>query len=87
MKQQLVTISYDEKTKRHTLWGSSGGQLEFVSKRLEMIEGIPHLILRFTDHDIQATHGLEGCEHIGKDLIEGQFYEVEIPVADYGDIG
>jgi len=80
-KQDLpLNLSYDKETKRFSLWGMSGGQLEFVSKRLEMRGNTPFIVLRFTDHDVQAIKDFSILE----ELAEGEFYEIEIPVAEYG---
>lgn len=63
------------------LFGNSGGQLEFVSLRTEMRQTksawgggwVPVVVIRFTDHDMQATK-----PHA--DLIDGEFYELEFPM-------
>ncbi|HEY9678630.1 MAG TPA: hypothetical protein V6C76_11510 [Drouetiella sp.] len=57
-----------------TLWGESGGQLEYVSQRVvwkQMGEKYePQMELTFTDHDVQVTH--EG---------DDRFYKLIFPVA------
>lgn len=65
---------------RRKLWGCAGGELEYVSQRIEWRERPqsksgwePVMIIRFTDHDVQASPGREG-------LIDGKFYEFEFPV-------
>jgi hypothetical protein len=65
-------IKYGKDTKnRPTLWGCAGGQLEFVSMRMDWRQRqnedawYPVTIIRFTDHDAQ---------------IDDQFYELEFPV-------
>lgn len=63
------------------LWGTAGGELEFVSQRVEYRkQGTRHepvLVMRFTDHDAQAMpHDVAG-------LIDGKYYEIEFPMAAY----
>lgn len=67
------------------LWGSAGGELEFVSQRIEWRQRpsprgeqcYAVMVMRFTDHDVQATpHGIPG-------LIDGHYYELEFPLAMY----
>ena len=55
----------------NTLWGMSGGQLEFVSQRTETKDGKKVCIIRFTDHDVHWG------DH--EELIEGKYYELEFP--------
>lgn len=60
------------------LWGSAGGQLEYVSQRIEFKqwptgEYYQVMIIRFTDHDAQA-YPLD-------DLIDGKYYELSFPLA------
>lgn len=66
-----IPITYDY----HTLWGSSGGQLEYVSQKVVWKQAFNgylrcYLMVRFTDHDVQATK--EG---------EGKFYDLYFPFA------
>lgn len=69
------------------LWGAAGGELEFVSLRLSYLEREDgklerSVIIRFTDHDAAATATC--CPQ--KDLIEGRYYELELPLAaDFGE--
>lgn len=65
----------------NTLWGIAGGQLEYVSQRIKW-QPIPHtqrwqpvMVIRFTDHDCQASPN--------PNLIEGKYYELEFPLAAY----
>lgn len=62
----------------NTLWGIAGGQLEYVSQRIEMrrkggFSWEEVVIIRFTDHDVQA--------HPRPELIEGIYYELEFPLS------
>lgn len=74
----MVKIDYDVKG-NITLWGSAGGQLEFVSQRVEWRKcdatqkAVPVIVIRFTDHDAQA--------YPLNTLIEGKYYELEFPMA------
>lgn len=60
------------------LYGASGGQLEYVSQRIEWKKRensatyYPVMIVRFTDHDVQWGDR--------QNLIEGRFYELEFPI-------
>lgn len=64
-----------------TLWGCAGGQLEFISMRMEQRQDqitkrwYPVVIMRFTDHDVQATHDIPRT-----DLVDNQFYELEFTI-------
>ena len=68
-----VALDYD------TLWGSHGGQLEFVSQRIEWkphtgdIQWCAWMTFRFTDHD----QYMGGCEDAPVDKI---FYEISVPI-------
>lgn len=69
-------IAYAE----NKLWGISGGQLEYVSQRIEWRKSSSGkhskvMVIRFTDHDLQA-YALK--DH--KELIDGQYYELEFPL-------
>ena len=63
------------------LWGISGGELEYVSQRVEWRQRVKGsvepwhavMVIRFTDHDVQADDFRSG-------LIEGKYYELEIPI-------
>lgn len=66
------------------LWGQAGGELEFVSMRVgwrkrseDKYERI--VILRFTDHDVQACRGIE---YNGGAPIDKLYYEIEMPFSD-----
>lgn len=67
-------INYGDKS----LWGIAGGQLEYVSQRIEYKQNENNkkyyavMIIRFTDHDVQA-HNIDS-------LIEGKYYELEFPL-------
>ncbi len=79
MKTPTCEIYYDAQKGRWSLWGNSGGQLEYVSQRIETKqrptgEAYQVMVLRFTDHDAWSMP-VEG-------LIDGKYYEVEIPLAD-----
>lgn len=56
------------------LWGNSGGQLEYVSQRVEWERRgedlIPVMVIRFTDHDVQMT----------EENPENAYYELRFPV-------
>lgn len=86
MSDKLVTLSYDDKTKMHSLWGMSGGQLELVSQKVLIKEGRSYMVLRFTDHDVQAIKDLKDFKNPCDELVKGQFYEVEIPLSTHGDL-
>ncbi len=64
-----------------TLWGSANGQLEFCGMQF-VTEKTKHngwqkfVILRFTDHDLQAVD-LEGLQDAGLK----PFYELKFPIA------
>ena len=66
---------------KNTMYGIAGGQLEFVSQRVEWRRepdynggrSFPVIIIRFTDHDCQANPMPQ--------LIEGKYYEFEYPMA------
>lgn len=79
MSNPTCQIYWDEKTKKWSLWGNSGGQLEYVSQRIETKqrptgEVYQVMILRFTDHDAWAMP-VEG-------LVDGKYYEIEVPLAE-----
>jgi len=66
------------------LWGQAGGELEFVSMRMswrDRGDGSMErtVILRFTDHDVQACRGIEGMSGAP---IDGLYYEIEMPFSD-----
>ena len=61
----------------HRLYGHAGGQLEYVSQRLEWRESpkgrwTQLMIIRFTDHDVRSW------PH--KELLDGRYYEIEFPL-------
>jgi hypothetical protein len=65
----------------NSLWGISGGQLEYVSQRTEWRHDAdsrhyPVMVIRFTDHDVQATKDFIDNEN----LVEKQYYEFEFPL-------
>lgn len=79
MNTPTCQIFWDQKNGRWGLWGNSGGQLEYVSQRIETRqrntgEVYQVMILRFTDHDAWAVD-VPG-------LIEGKYYEIEVPLAE-----
>ena len=62
-----------------SLWGSSGGQLEFVSQKVvtkKRSDGsfVVMMILRFTDHDVRHSPN--------ENLIDGKYYEIEVPICE-----
>lgn len=69
------------------LWGMSGGQLEYVSQRIEVRKRVSKgetmtatvyynvMVIRFTDHD----HCRDKPEE-NSDLVEGKYYEFEFPI-------
>lgn len=64
-----------------TLWGRAGGQLEYVSQRVEFrhnpaIPGryLPVMVVRFTDHD----HAVSPSD----ELVDGRFYDIEFPISE-----
>lgn len=66
----------------HKLWGMAGGQLEYVSQKLEWrkLEGdsgrwYQVMVIRFTDHDLRA-HPL----NTDKELVDGIYYDLEFPI-------
>lgn len=65
-------IEYSDKK----LWGVSGGQLEYVSQRIEnrLIDKKWHqvVVIRFTDHDVQNFDD--------DTLVDGKYYELEFPL-------
>lgn len=71
-------ITYGEKS----LFGIAGGQLEYVSQRVEDRQNeatkkwYKVMIVRFTDHDLQANPLPNNDE-----LIDGIYYELEFPLA------
>lgn len=71
MRPSLVTCD------NGSLWGKSGGQLEYVSQRVEWRPDDSRMVMviRFTDHD----HAMDDIE-TNPDLIEGRFYELEFPM-------
>lgn len=78
MAHPICQIYWDNEKQKFSLWGNSGGQLEYVSQRIEtrQRDGQVYqvMILRFTDHDVWAMPA-EG-------LIEGKYYEIEVPLAE-----
>jgi len=69
----MIFIGDDNK-----LWGLVGGELEYVSQRIVTRqrptgEFYNAMIIRFTDHDVQAMPEEE--------LIDGKYYELEFPIA------
>lgn len=56
-----------------SLSGASGGQLEYVSQQIQWrLQGgayVPGILIRFTDHDVQAYEDGEKC-----------YYELWFPV-------
>jgi hypothetical protein len=80
----MSDITYD----KNTLFGIAGGQLEFVSQRVEWKRSqsgqwIPNMIMRFTDHDVQSL----GKDFPNPNLIEGKYYELSFPIGAYNVIG
>jgi hypothetical protein len=62
------------------LWGRAGGELKYVSQRVEyryvpdsLQKYQPVMVVRFTDHDHAASPS--------DDLIEGGFYELEFLIS------
>lgn len=77
MRNPTCDLYFDPNLRRFVIHGVSGGQLEYVSQRVETKlrpTGEPYqvMILVFTDHDVQAM------PHQG--LKDGQFYEYEFPL-------
>ena len=77
MNPKDFDITYgDEK-----LWGIAGGELEYVSQRLEWVLNEvtgryhPVMVIRFTDHDQNHGYSTNG-------LIEGKYYELSFRLAD-----
>lgn len=59
------------------LWGMAGGELEYVSQRVEHRQRPDKswyqvIIIRFTDHDVRVSPN--------EKLIDGVYYELEFPV-------
>lgn len=66
------------------LWGHSGGQLEYVSQRIEHRQypdgkWFAVMVLRFTDHDHSFYTGEEDFPPF-EGMIDNQFYELEFPI-------
>jgi hypothetical protein len=66
-------IDYSNKT----LWGVSGGQLEYVAQCTETRQREDKsyyqvMVIRFTDHDVYWREN--------EKLIEGKYYELEFPL-------
>lgn len=80
MDEDTITILNNKR-----LFGFSGGQLEYVSQRLEWRQsGNGHcyqvMVIRFTDHDIRAVADIKDIPH-NKNLIDGKYYELEFPLS------
>lgn len=62
------------------LWGQAGGELEYVSTRVEHRQResdkrwYPVMVMRFTDHDHRASPS--------PNLIDGKYYELEFTLAE-----
>lgn len=72
-KPEPLKIEYADKS----LWGVAGGQLEYVSQRVEMRQRpdkswVTLMVIRFTDHDVQWGDD--------KRLIDSKYYEIEFPI-------
>lgn len=79
MANKTVDCSY--KNKLGQLWGRAGGQLEFVSQRIEWRDigngrHQQYMVIRFTDHDHTLSLFQESPE-----MIEGKYYDFEFPLA------
>lgn len=66
------------------LWGHAGGQLEYVSQRVEhrqYPDGKHYqvMIIRFTDHDHSFYSGDEEFPPF-EGMIENKYYELEFPI-------
>lgn len=79
MKTPICELTFDPNLRRFSIHGDSGGQLEYVSQRIETRtrptgEVYQVMILTFTDHDVWAMN------HEG--LKEGKYYEYEFPLVE-----
>lgn len=78
MPNPIVSCNY--KNKLGHLYGRAGGQLEYVSQRLEWRqEGNRYyqvVVMRFTDHD----HSLPLFQS-SSEMIDGKYYEFEFELA------
>jgi len=66
------------------LWGKSGGQLEYVSQRIEYRTGSDGhvswvMVIRFTDHDHEFYDGYEQFPPF-EGMIKNKYYEIEFPL-------
>lgn len=74
---------------KNTLFGIEGGQLEYVSQRVEWKKNaggrwVPQMVIRFTDHDVQSGGIVFNEDGTAKNgLIEGQYYELTFPIGAY----
>jgi hypothetical protein len=69
-------IEYDD----GKLWGRAGGELEYVSQRIEWREDgsrwYPVVVIRFTDHDHFGSSYLKDLPSVSG-MVDNQFYEIE----------